>query len=345
MTGQYRLAIIVWLGLCACLIFFMILLGGAVRLTGSGLSMVDWKPLTGIIPPLGAMQWQQAFDKYKQFAEFQFVNQDMVLVEFQFIFLMEYAHRVLGRIIGFVFFVPFVFFLFKQCLSAPLIGRLWLLFCLGAAQGVVGWYMVKSGLVDDPHVSQYRLMLHFMLAVIIYAYMIRLLVGLLPAFRLSGNPSLNYLAVAVLIVLLVMMSSGALVAGTRAGFIFNTYPKMGLEWVPSQLFSMTPMWLNFFENPVTIQFLHRWLAMLVLLGTVFYAIRIFHSDKSNFATQISIILVAVAVVQVILGIVTLLLHVPSVLAVTHQAGALILLTVVVVSLAARFQKWIPRQTG
>jgi len=338
LTDRDRLALIVWLCCCSLLVFSMILLGAAVRLTGSGLSMVDWKPLMGIVPPLSEVEWHRVFDQYKLFPEYRIVNHRMHLSEFKFIFLMEYAHRVLGRVIGLAFFLPFVFFLVTKKLSAPLVPRLWALFVLGAVQGGVGWYMVKSGLVDDPHVSQYRLTLHLMIAIAIYLYLLRLVVGLLsrPVFRI--NRKLRNLGITVLGLLLLTVTTGGFVAGTRAGFIYNTFPKMGGEWIPRQLWAISPIWTNLFENPVTIQFIHRWLATVVLLVVIAYAIRIYRARAFPYASFISMGLCFAVISQVGLGIFTLICRVPTTLGVAHQGGALILLSLLIVSVALMFPR-------
>ena len=312
-----------------------------MRLTGSGLSMVDWNLLMGVIPPIGHADWEQAFFQYQQFPEYKYVNSDMSLSEFQFIYLMEWAHRVLGRFIGIVYFVPFLFFFWTKRLTPGLFTRLVFLLLLGAVQGGVGWYMVKSGLVDDPHVSQYRLTLHFMIAVFIYGYMVRVMVGLRPELQLSLSPGKLSFGIVVVGFLLLMMSSGAMVAGIRAGFIFNTYPMMGESWIPSQLFGLTPLWKNFFENAVTIQFLHRWLAILIWLLTAAFAISVMRT-KSLTATKLGVylgvIVLFAASFQVLLGIATLVMRVPVSLGVMHQGGALVLLTTIVVATASYMPK-------
>ena len=317
--------------------FATVLLGGAVRLTGSGLSMVEWQPLRGVIPPLDASGWRQAFDNYRQFPEFNLVNPDMTLAEFRFIFWMEYAHRLLGRITGAAFLLPFLFFLAAGRVPRAAVGRLWALFFLGAMQGLLGWYMVKSGLADDPHVSHYRLALHFMLAVVIYAYLLRVLVGISRRRRhhRPHDTPLRLTGGLALALILMMMASGALVAGTHAGHVYNTWPTMGGRWLPPQLLAMQPGWLNAFENLVAIQFIHRWLAVAVLVAVVAFALRLIRARAAhdNNRALIGYLLAALAVAQVALGIATLVLRVPPALASAHQAGAMLLLTVAVVALA------------
>ena len=331
-----------WLAVCSFLVFSTVILGGAVRLTGSGLSMVDWNLIMGVLPPIGKDGWNQAFVQYQAFPEYQFVNSEMTLSEFKFIYLMEYAHRVLGRVIGLVYFVPFLFFLFTRRLSSTLFARLGLLLLLGALQGGIGWYMVKSGLVDDPHVSQYRLTLHFMTAVVIYALMVRVMVGLLPKKSLADSNGFVLLGTSTLIVLLLMMSSGAMVAGIRAGFIFNTYPLIAGDWIPSQLFAMTPLWKNLFENPVTIQFFHRWFALIVMMFVVLTSVKLIRAGRNaglKMKVYLGVTLIAVVVFQFFLGVSTLIMRVPVELGVAHQAGAMVLLTVLVVTVSSFLPKF------
>ncbi len=315
-------------------------LGGAVRLTGAGLSMVDWQPFSGILPPLNDAEWQQAFQNYQRFPEYSLVNPDMTLAGYQFIFWMEYAHRLLGRVTGIVFFVPFLFFCWRGMVPHGFVSRLWGLFLLGAVQGLLGWYMVKSGLADDPTVSHYRLAAHFMLAVVIYACLLRVIVGLRAWLAVANtNPMItpaiainavsNIAARTALGMVFLMMMSGALVAGTHAGHVYNTWPKMGGLWIPESLLWMQPWWLNFLENPIAIQFTHRWLAVGVFIAASVFAVRLIRIARPIAG---GILLVAVAA-QIALGIATLLLGVPLVLGVAHQAGAMILLTVLVITLA------------
>ncbi len=329
MRYRDRKQITVWLIACAALVFIMVVLGGAVRLTGSGLSIVDWQPLMGSIPPLNEHAWNQAFEQYRQFPEYKLINHSITLAEFRFIYLMEYAHRLLGRLIGLIFLAPFLIFLFLRKLPAGLTTKLWLLFLMGAVQGVMGWYMVKSGLVDIPAVSQYRLTVHLIIAVVIYAYMVRLIVGL-HSKHLSCSKSAARLGPVLLGMILLMICSGGFVAGTHAGFIYNTFPMMGEQWIPDQLLAISPGWKNLFENPVTIQFIHRCLAAALLILIVLYAgILARHRHYMIRGCAIAVFLAGVA--QVMLGIAALLLKVPVALGVAHQAGALILLTAVLVA--------------
>lgn len=342
-------ALIIWLACCCALIFATIVLGAAVRLTGSGLSMVDWRPLAGAIPPLDSAAWLRVFEAYQRTPEFRLVNPGMTLAGFQFIFWFEYAHRLLGRVIGVAFLLPFLFFLATGRVSGGLGARLWALFALGAAQGVIGWLMVKSGLTGAPHVSHYRLALHFMLAAAIYAYLLRVLVGVarpvgdgvagttvtVTGDTVAATVTAGKIAITVIFA---AMLSGVFVAGTRAGFAYNTWPLMDGAWLPAQLFALQPWWRNFTDNIAAVQFAHRWLAVLALVASAAFAWRLIrdgvrdgvHGNRAR-ATVAGGVLLTVAGAQVALGIATLLLRVPVALGVAHQAGAMLLLTAAVLA--------------
>ncbi len=333
MTNKTRRFVIVWLGICCALIFAMVLLGGAVRLTGSGLSMVHWKPISGIFPPVTESAWTEVFDQYKQFPQYHIVNAQITLENFKFIYWMEYSHRILGRLIGLVFFLPFSCLFLSKKLDAALSLKLWILFTMGAVQGGVGWYMVKSGLIDNPRVDPYRLVLHLMIAILIYAYMLRVLAGLCPGLHLRqpvGAKSGGW----VLGIVLLMIASGGLVAGTRAGFIYNTFPTMGGEWIPAEMGMLSPWWLNIFANPVTIQFIHRMLAMLVLILVIHYALLLVRDQANGQSKFIGLAMIIAVVLQLSVGITTLLWRVPVVWGVAHQAGALLLLGTIVIAVAS-----------
>ena len=229
-----------WLIVTAIVVFAMVVVGGITRLTQSGLSMVEWDPLFGIFPPIGVEGWQTVFDKYQQFPEYQKINFGMSLEEFKFIFWWEYGHRVLGRIIGLVFFVPFAFFLVKGWLNRQWSLRFAGLLVLGGLQGVLGWYMVVSGLVDDPHVSQYRLTAHLILAAVIYALLLWHAFDFMFSTRQPLFNSAVFWTGLLPCVVLLMIVTGGFVAGTKAGFIINTFPTMNGEWIPDGLWVMIP---------------------------------------------------------------------------------------------------------
>ncbi len=319
-----------WLLLCCAVIFSMMILGAVTRLTGSGLSMVQWEPIMGVLPPLDQAEWEETFRLYQQFPEYKLKNLHMSLDEFKSIFWFEYAHRLLGRFIGILFLFPFLYFLVKGWLNRPLTLKLAGMFLLGGLQGLMGWYMVKSGLVDIPRVSQYRLTAHLSLAIIIYAYIFWVAMGLL--FPKAGNPSpalvgkVKRLSLAISGFIFITLLSGGFVAGTKAGFTFNTFPLMAGRLYPEGMYVLDPFWRNWFENIAAVQFNHRVLAI-----TLFSVILLFWWRTRKLALAPGIragfhLLAIAAVVQVILGISTLLLYVPVPLAAAHQAGGILLFT-------------------
>lgn len=323
-------AVVAWLFICCALIFAMVVLGGVTRLTHSGLSIVEWRPITGILPPFTETEWQQAFSDYQRYPEFTKLNSDMTLQGFKSIFWLEYLHRVLGRIIGVVFFVPFVFFLITGRVGRALVPKLITMFVLGGLQGLLGWYMVKSGLVDRPDVSQYRLSAHLGLAFLIYGYIFWVALGLLSPLRdrgdIPGIGGLRYMTWVLVALVFVTALSGGLVAGLDAGLAYNTFPLMGGRVIPEGMFSLQPVTRNLFENLITVQFDHRVLATLVFcvtLGLWVWSLRRQPPTRTKMAFHSMLV---AALLQVALGISTLLLVVPIPLAAAHQAGALVLFT-------------------
>ena len=323
--------IAVWLLVCCALVFAMVVVGGVTRLTHSGLSIVEWQPIIGTIPPLSQNDWEVLFEKYHQTPQYKKVNLGMSLEEFKGIFWWEYFHRLLGRVIGLAFFIPFLYFLARKAIDGPLGLKLAGIFVLGGLQGAMGWYMVKSGLVDNPHVSQYRLTAHLGLAFIIYAAMLRVALGLLFPIGTSyyGNGRLRGLrsfAIAITTLIFIMILSGGFVAGIRAGLAYNTFPLMNGHLIPPELFMLEPWYRNFFDNMATVQFNHRMIAWtLAILIPVFW----FKSRNLPLpgSTRLACsLLLLMLTVQVSLGIATLLLVVPLPLAAAHQAGALLLFT-------------------
>ena len=314
-----------WLAICAATIFGMILLGGVTRLTESGLSMVDWRPIMGVVPPMSTADWVYLFDQYKLFPEYQLVNQGMSLEEFKQIFWFEYLHRILGRLIGILFFVPLMIFLWLGKVKSSLKPHLLFLLFLGGCQGFMGWYMVKSGLVDRPDVSQYRLTAHLGLAVAIYAYIVWLTIGLFSPNRHRKNES-PFKTFAVVALVYVMILSGGFVAGTNAGLSFPTWPLMGDSFIPSALYSQGLV--SAFEQVTTIHFNHRMLAYVTGLILIALAIRGLMTS-SDYRVRLASVLMLVAVsLQIILGISTVLSHVHIPIAAGHQSGAVVLLTTV-----------------
>ncbi len=317
----------IWLLVCCALVATMVVLGGVTRLTGSGLSMVDWRPLLGWLPPLDHDAWQRVFDLYRQSPEFRQVNAHMDLSAFKGIFWLEYFHRLLGRTIGVVFLVPFLVFLATGQIARRDWPKYLGMFVLGGLQGALGWYMVASGLVDDPHVSQYRLVAHLSTALLIYGWMLWAALSLLvPRRAPEPHPWFRRSAWLTGLVSLTMLSGG-FVAGLRAGLIYNTFPKMGEYWIPSGLTALTPSWQNFFANPITAQFDHRLLALTTFAAIVAYWLASRGTAMPRRAAVARNALLHTAVLQVALGISTLLLAVPVPLAAAHQATAVLLLTV------------------
>lgn len=319
----------IWYWSGAVLVFLILVVGGITRLTGSGLSMTDWKPIMGAIPPLTEQAWSDAFEQYKLFPEYREVNRGMSLSDFQFIFFWEYIHRMLGRLIGLVFIIPFGWFLIRGTLDTRQFRRALLLLGLGALQGLMGWYMVQSGLVDVPRVSTYRLAAHLLLAFLIFGSCVWFALDLKSRrFELQrGAPELRNWLRLFLVLFLLQVLWGAFVAGLHAGHVYNTFPKMYQYWFPPELWVIEPFILDLFENIVTVQWLHRLLGTLLgLLGIVIWA-RSFQTETAFQTKKWSLILLAVLLGQYMLGVYTLLYHVPLWLGVAHQAAAMILLGV------------------
>jgi len=322
-----------WLLICAAMVFLMVVLGGATRLTESGLSMVHWKPLH-ILPPLTEAEWAEEFTAYQRSPEFQQKNAWMGVGDFQQIFWLEYTHRLWGRMIGVVFFVPFVVFWARGWLDKPLAWKCAGLFALGGAQGVLGWYMVASGLVDRPDVSQYLLAAHLITAFVCYGLLIWVA---LDQFRIvkgvetsNGEAGLSGWSLSVTLFALLVVCSGAFVAGLDAGKGFNTFPLMEGQIIPDGLFQQTPWWLNWFENHLTVQFNHRVLAMTLTALIVVMWLKARRLELSRSARLTMTGLMHMVFVQAALGILTLLYVVPIPLALAHQTGALIVFTLAVI---------------
>lgn len=327
MTRSVHLSVGFWLlGVCV-MIFVMVILGGVTRLTESGLSMVEWQPATGFLPPLSEEAWQRAFKLYKASPEFIKVNFWMTLSDFKTIYWMEFTHRVWGRAIGIAFLLPFIYFVARRRIDRRLMPKLVLAFMLGGGQGILGWYMVKSGLVDRPDVSQYRLAAHLGLAIIIYLYLFWLtLCQFLPRSKDRSMNGMRLHAGIVLIWSFVTAMWGAFVAGIDAGHVFNTFPLMGERYVPNDMFTLIPWFINFFENAATVQFTHRILAILLLLIVIALWVRAMRAPAFGRFRRAAGFLALLAICQAGLGIATLLSEVHIGIAATHQAGALLLLT-------------------
>jgi cytochrome c oxidase assembly protein subunit 15 len=326
-----RRAVRTWLLVVAALVFAMVAVGGATRLTESGLSIVEWKPVTGTLPPLSEAQWQVQFEKYKTIPQYQALNPGMNLDAFKTIFWWEWAHRQLGRVILVAFLLPFLWFLWQGKVEARLRGRLWMIFGLGAFQGAVGWWMVASGLANRVEVSQYRLAFHLTLAGLIYGALIWTAQARAPG---SGPPTPRRLrASASFLLALVVMQIylGALVAGLRAGLIYNTWPLIDGQLVPaaSQLFFDAPWWRNLFENPLTVQFDHRMVAYGLWVSAILHAVDVMRTSGRGNALWGALALAGAVTLQAALGVLTLLQQAPLALALLHQTMAMIVLTIAV----------------
>jgi cytochrome c oxidase assembly protein subunit 15 len=325
-SSQNR-AVAIWLLVCCGLVFVMVVLGGVTRLTGSGLSMADWHPLVGWLPPFSDAEWQRVFDLYRQTPEFLKVNAHMDVAAFKSIFWLEFLHRLLGRTIGIVFLLPFVFFFAKGYIKPAAWPKYLLMFILGGMQGVLGWYMVKSGLVDNPHVSQYRLTAHLFAAFLIYAYMFWVAMSLLfPASGKERHPWYGK-SLALTVLTSVTIISGGFVAGLKAGKIYNTFPLMGDYWVPPGTMALEPFWRNFFDNMTTVQFDHRILALTTLIAVVSFWFKARKADLPLRSRPAVNALLHTTVLQVALGITTLVMSVPVFLGAAHQGVAMLLFTV------------------
>ena len=323
----------------------MVLVGGSTRLTESGLSIVEWKPVTGTLPPLGREQWAQAFEAYKTIPQYRELNAGMNLAEFKTIFWWEWSHRLLGRAIGVAYLLPFLWFLWRGVLGADLKRRLWLIFGLGALQGAVGWWMVASGLSQRVEVSQYRLATHLVLALLIFAGIVWTLRGLADRPPSAASSRLKITSAALLVLTFVQLYLGALVAGLRAGKVYNTWPEIDGGLFPStaRLFFEAPWWRNLFDNTLTVQFEHRMIAYALFALAVLHALDAVRSRAGAAAVNGALWLAAVMTLQAALGILTLLNQVPMDLALAHQAVAIVVLTLAVFQVERLAARQVPEQ--
>ena len=327
-AGPADKAVAMWLFACCFLVFAMISIGGITRLTHSGLSIVEWQPLVGALPPLSDAQWEETFAKYRQTPEYKQVNQGMSLDSFKGIFWWEYLHRLLGRLIGAAFLLPLLWFVWRGAIRRRLLPRLSGIFVLGGLQGALGWYMVASGLVDDPRVSQYRLTAHLLMAFLIYAAMLWLAMDLYGTrVRHQGQAQpmvvLRRHAWAILCLVFLMVITGGFVAGIRAGFAYNTFPLMNGNLFPPEMFLLEPWYLNFFSNMATVQFDHRLFAWILAIVVPWFWIRTRAKDVPPRVRIGATWLLLLLALQITLGIATLLLVVPVPLAAAHQACAVL----------------------
>jgi cytochrome c oxidase assembly protein subunit 15 len=325
-------AVRIWLLLVAALMVLTLSVGGATRLTESGLSIVEWRPVTGVTPPLGEAAWQAEFDKYKTIPQYRERNTGMSLAAFKVIYWWEWSHRMLARFVGAAFLFPFVFFLWRGMIGPRLRLRLWVIFGLGGVLGAVGWWMVSSGLSDRVTVSPYRLAFHLTLACAIFAFVLATARGLGPRAPSVVSVRLRVSAAILLVLVLAQIYLGALVAGLRAGLLYNTWPLIDGNLVPAakDLFFEKPLWKNFFENPLTVQFDHRMMAYVLWLFAVLHAADVARRFGHGFARATAIALAAAVTLQAGIGIWTLLWQAPIALALLHQATAIVVLAIAVV---------------
>ncbi len=320
--------VIYWLLTGCLLIFLMVIVGGITRLTNSGLSISNYKLISGTIPPLNQQEWEEAFELYKQYPEYQKLHYHFNLDDFKSIYFWEWIHRVIGRLIGVVFLLPFLYFLIRKQLSRPMIKKAIILLGMGAFQGFLGWYMVKSGLVDMPWVSHYRLAMHLTTAFITFAYTLWVALDLIYPERKKIEKSFRNLIRLGMGVLLIQIIWGAFVAGLDAGLIHNFWPMMAEgKLIHETVYTEeTPLWRNFIEGKSGVQFVHRYLAYIVVLviGYIWYISRKLNlTDPQKNGINFLLFMVFV---QFILGIFTLINAVPVWLGVLHQVGAFMLLT-------------------
>jgi heme a synthase len=322
-----RRAVRLWLHAVALVIFALVVVGGATRLTGSGLSIVEWRPVTGTLPPLSDGAWQAEFEKYQTIPQYQQINRGMSLAEFKAIYWWEWTHRMLGRLVGVVFLLPFLWFLWRGWIAREWRPRFWGIFALGGLQGAVGWWMVYSGLAERVSVSQYRLATHLTLACLILVAVLATATRLSPHAPVAVPRRVRAGALVLVGLVLVQIYLGALVAGLHAGLIYNTWPLMDGAFIPAakDLFFNTPLWRNFFENTLTVQFDHRMVAYLLLIVALAHAVDVARTVRGGRPLAGAATLAGLVLAQAGLGIVTLLSQVPLSLALAHQALAAIVL--------------------
>jgi heme a synthase len=317
-------AVIIWLFIGFFLVFIMVVVGGITRLTGSGLSMADWKPIMGAIPPMNEAQWIAKFDLYQQTPEFEKVNPSFTLTDFKSIFWWEFIHRLLARIIGVIFIIPFVFFWIKKKFDKVLLKKVFIIFVLGGLQGLLGWYMVKSGLVDKPHVSHFRLAAHLLTALSVMAYILWVIMDIVYPDRESVHvKGLRKITWVILGIIVLQITYGAFVAGLKAGFMYNTFPKMGANWLAPEVGEGG--FTSLFSQGATVQFIHRTLGIILMFVAPLFWIWARRKNVVGRQNRGFIFLNLSVGIQVLLGVFALLYIVPVSLGVIHQAGAVVVL--------------------
>lgn len=312
-----------WFWSGAILIFLMVIVGGITRLTDSGLSMSDWNLTMGAIPPMNQTEWMATFERYKEFPQYQQLNTGMTLTEFKSIFFWEYLHRLLGRITGLVFLIPFAFFWIRGYFNSKTLRRALILLGLGALQGAMGWFMVKSGLADVPYVSHYRLAIHLLLAMLLFGFCTWYALDLNPRNKSKSTADLHALSqwsISLLVLFTLQVIWGAFTAGLDAGYMYNTFPTMNGSWLPQGAWALKPIFVNWIENPATVQWIHRVIGTLLGITAIGFWWANLYADISHILRHKARILLGMILIQYVLGILTLLTHVQLLVGVVHQAG-------------------------
>jgi len=343
LNDKYQRYIRWWLWSGAGLVTLMLIVGGITRLTGSGLSMTDWNLIMGALPPTSQEAWQQAFAQYKQFPEYQQLNVGMTLGDFKSIFFWEYSHRLLGRFIGLVFLAPFLWFWIRGYFSKRMLRRAWILFALGAAQGAMGWIMVKSGLVDVPRVSHYRLAAHLLFAFALVGCCVWFALDLRKTSTSTSYAGTNNFKSSILgigILLGIQVLWGALVAGLDAGFIYNTFPLMNGAWMPNNAWTLQPALLNLIQNPGTVQWMHRLIGTILLGVAIWGWVRIRKTKDNTLRIRMHGLL-GLLLMQYLFGVLTVVMHVPIALGVLHQAMAMVI-WISWLMVWHRYRRFVPR---
>ena len=336
--------VLCWLMVNIFMVFSMIFIGGITRLTDSGLSMIDWNLIKGIIPPLNESQWIEKFNDYKLYPEFKIYNSNMEISEFKKIFFWEYLHRIWGRLIGLTFLIPLFYLYFTKKITKKTSKFLFFVTLIGFFQAFMGWFMVKSGLIDKPDVSQYRLASHLITALVIYSLLCFLFWNLYRSRSMIDNEGLNVtnksileLSICLFLVFLTI-SSGAFVAGTDAGSIYNNFPLMGKTFFPPDPFILQPTWINFFENTTLIQFSHRVLATITGLTIFYTCITNYQQFKNTLVGSLLKCLILLIILQYTLGVIALKLAVPIFVGSMHQMGSILVLSIIILILSEIFLK-------
>ncbi len=333
-SKSYNISVYIWLLALTTMVLLIIIIGGLTRLTDSGLSMTDWKPLLGVIPPLSQDSWLIVFEMYKQTPEFKIVNRGMTLEEFKFIFWWEWFHRVFARLIGVVFIIPLIYFLIKKQVSKSLLLRLPIVFMFGIFQAFVGWWMVKSGLSENPYVSPYRLTFHLLNALIIFSILLWIAMDYKHSLKtnfLSKPFSQDFLVFFSIVLVFITIGTGGFMAGTNSGQSFNTFPLMNGKIIPDDYFLEDLGMYNIFENTVAINFNHRWFSIFVFFYIIFVCFKFIKFDNKKVPKILVILVLFFLTLQVALGIVTLLSNVYLPLASMHQTNSILLLSTLLIS--------------